>query len=133
MNCEKYQDLLSDFIDGSLTPEDHHSIETHLSACGVCGDAREDLSVIVSFCREHRGEYDAAPNERALWLRISNIVESELVVSSRTEIPTNIGWWFRLMNRSWQLSFPQLAASAAAIIIIVSLVTVVGLRRFNLV
>ena len=132
MNCEKYQDLLSDFIDESLTPEDHHSVETHMSACGVCADARDDLSVIVSFCREHRGEYDAVPNERALWLRISNTIENDLVVPSRTEISANVGWWFRLMNRSWQLSFPQLAASVIAMVIVVSLVTVVGLRRINL-
>ena len=30
MNCEKYQDLLSDFLDGSLTPEDHNRVETTL-------------------------------------------------------------------------------------------------------
>ena len=132
MNCEKYQDLLSDLIDGSLTPEGYQSVETHLSACGVCADARDDLNVIVSYCREHRGEYDAAPNERALWLRISNTIESELIVSSRTEIPANAGGWFRLMNRSWQLSFPQLAASVIAIVIVVSVVTIIGLRRFNL-
>src|SRR5207245_2745916 len=78
-----------------------------------------------------RGEYDAVANERALWLRISNIIESELAVSSPVAVPKNAGWWFRLMNQSWELSFPQLAASVAALVIVVSLVTVGGLRRFN--
>jgi len=131
MNCENYQDLLSDLIEGSLTPEDHKRIETHLGVCDGCAEARTDLDAIVGFCREQRGVYDAVPNERALWLRISNTIEAELAVALRPNVPASAGRWFRLMNRSWQLSFPQLAASVAAIILVVSLVTVVGVRRFG--
>lgn len=132
MNCEKYQDLLSDFIDGSLTPEDHNSVETHLSVCAVCTETRSDLGAIVGFCREHRGEYDAVPNERALWLRISNMIEVELTAQARTGVPANSGFWFRLMNQSWQLSFPQLAAGLSAVVIVVAMITFVGVRGFNL-
>src|SRR6266508_5613265 len=57
MNCEKYQDLLSDLIDGSLTPRDCEEIEAHLRACGACAEARADLHAGIEFCREHRGEY----------------------------------------------------------------------------
>ena len=131
MNCEKYQDLLSDFIDGSLAPEDHNSVETHLNVCIVCSEARNDLGAIVGFCLEHRGEYDAVPNERALWLRINNMIEVDSASASRTAIPANAGSWVRLMNRSWQLSFPQLAAAVTVIIIVVSLFTIVGLRGFS--
>lgn len=131
MNCEQYQDLLSDFIEGSLVQSDHDSIEAHLSVCGVCAEARGDLEAIVGFCRDHRGEYDAVPNERALWLRISDTIESELSVASPAPIPPGAGWWFRLMNRSWELSFPQMAAAVIAIVIVVSVVTTVGLRRFS--
>jgi hypothetical protein len=83
------------------------------------------------FCRENRGEYDAVPNERALWLRISNTIESDLAVSPRAVVNANAGWWSRLMKQSWQLSFPRLAASAAVLVIVVMLGTVVGLRRFQ--
>jgi anti-sigma factor RsiW len=127
MNCENYQALLSDFLDGSLTPEDHNRFEAHMSACGVCAEARSDLDAIVVFCRENRGEYESVPNERALWLRISNTIESELTTPARTEV--GAGWWSRLMNQSWQLSFPQLAGAVAAIVIVVALATVVGVRR----
>ncbi len=126
MNCENYQDLLSDFMAGSLTPEEHNRIEGHLNACGFCAEARSDLEAIMVFCRDHRGEYDAVPNERALWLRISNTIESESV--ARTAVPKSAGRWFRLMNRSWQLSFPQLAAAASLIIVVVALVTIGGLH-----
>ena len=130
MNCEKYQDLLSAFIDGLLIPEDHKRVEAHLRDCGVCAEARRDLDAIVVFCRENRGEYEAVPNERALWLQISNVIESDLAASSRAAVKTNAGWWSRLMNQSWQLSFPRLAASAAVIVIVVALGTAVGVRKF---
>ena len=131
MNCEKYQDLLSDFIDGSLAPEDHNSVETHLKVCVVCTEARNDLGAVVGFCLEHRGEYDAVPNERALWLRIKNMIEVDSANASRTTIPVKAGSWARLMNRSWQLSFPQLAVAATVIIIVVSMFTIVGLGGFK--
>jgi len=131
MNCENYQNLLSDFIDGSLTPQDKARVDAHLSACDVCAEARADLDQIVGFCREHRGEYQAVPNERALWLRISNTIESEMAVRIATPVPAGAGWWFRLMNRSWQLSFPQLATSVAATIVVAVLVTFIGMRAFN--
>jgi len=131
MNCEKYQDLLSDFIDGSLARDDRQGVETHLISCVACTDARDDLSAIVGFCVERRGEYEPVPNEQALWLRISNMIEAGPGSASRAAIPASAGWWFRLMNRSWQLSFPQLAAAATVIILVVSVFMLVGLRGLN--
>ena len=128
MNCEKYQDLLSDLIDGSLTPRDCEELESHLSACGDCAGARTDLHTIVEFCREHRGECEAVPNERAMWLRITNMIEAELPTQNAHAVPAGAGWWFRLTNRSWQLTFPQLATSIAATVVIAVLVTFAGLR-----
>src|ERR1700682_780012 len=92
MNCENYQDLLSDFLDGSLAPEDQDNVAGHLSVCGVCTDARNDLGTILAFCLEHRGEYEAVPNQRALWLRISNVIEAEVPDPARAVIPANSGW-----------------------------------------
>lgn len=131
MNCEKYQDLLSDLIDGSLTPQVCDEIEAHLKACPGCADAHHDLHAIVEYCRGHRGEYDAVPNERAMWLRISNTIEAELVAGKPAAVPAGAGWWFRLTNRSWQLSFPQLATSIAATVVVAVLATIVGMRVMN--
>src|SRR5712691_7759807 len=131
MNCEDYQDLLSGFIDGSLISEEHNRVEAHLSDCAVCAEARSDLDAIVVFCRENCGEYDAVPNERALWLRISNTIEGDLTGLPRAVVKVNAGWWSRVMNQSWQLSFPRLAASAAILVIVVALGTVFGVRRFQ--
>ena len=135
MNCEKCQDLLSDFLDGELGAEDRRMLSAHLEECLSCRDAHADFDSILSFCREHRGEYDAPPNERALWLRIRNIIESEQVTvaaaNSATGAARPVSWWSGWMNRSWELSLPQLSAAVAAIVIAVSLGTAFSLQRMQ--
>ena len=123
MNCENYQILLSDLVDGTLMAEDCARVELHLSSCPDCAEARNDLHVIIDFCREQRGQYDAIPNERAMWLRISNLIEAEKSSPVRLQAPEEAGSWFRLMNRSWQLSFPQLAGLVSAIVLVVAIAT----------
>jgi hypothetical protein len=129
MNCEKCQDLIGDFLDGALSHEDQAKLSLHLEECLGCVDVRNDLQAIVGFCRANRGEYSAPPNEKALWLRIRNMIEAG--ASNSDPVPARINSWTNWISRSWELSFPQLAASAAAIVLIVSLSTVVGLRRWQ--
>jgi anti-sigma factor RsiW len=130
MNCEQYQNLLSDLIDGSLTPSICEEVEAHLSACAPCAEARTDLQAIVAYCREHRGEYDAVPNQQAMWLGISNVIEAELA-SNKAAVPAGAGWWFRLTNRSWQMTFPRFATSIAATIVVAVLLTFAAMRVVN--
>ena len=127
MNCEKCQDLIGDFLDGALSHEDKAKLSLHLEECLGCADVRNDLQSIVSFCRDHRGEYTAPPNEKALWLRIRNMIEA----GANIPAPAQKSTWSSWISRSWELSFPQLAASAAAIVLVVALSTVVGLRRWQ--
>jgi hypothetical protein len=138
MNCEKCQELLSDFLDGALSDEQHATLGRHLEECLSCYHIRQELDSIVSFCRDHRGEYDAPPNERALWLRIRNTLESQQqhgglhVTAARPA--TNgrtAGWFARLFERQWELSLPQMAAAVAAIAIAVSFATAFGLRSMQ--
>ena len=132
MNCETCQELIHDLIDGSITQRDEFTLNTHLKECLDCDGVRQDLASIVGFCRTQRGQYEAPPNEQAMWLRIRNVIEAELP-SNRAVANTETKRSFlaRLMGRSWELSLPQLAASTVAIVLLVSLVTVVGLRRFG--
>jgi hypothetical protein len=125
MNCEKYQELLSDLVDGLGSSENRASVEAHINGCVACAEIRDDFVAIVAFCQDHRGEYDAVPNERALWLRISNTIEAEGPnVQAKVDVPSGAGWWFRLMNSSWQLSFPKMAAAVVMIAVLASLATV---------
>ncbi|HEV7746578.1 MAG TPA: anti-sigma factor [Pyrinomonadaceae bacterium] len=131
MNCEKCQDLIGDFLDGALSHEDQTTLNAHLEECLECADVRNDLQSIVGFCRTHRGEYAAPPNELALWQRIRNTIESGASAVALEPAAVRQGFWSNWFSRSWELSFPQLAAATAAIVLVVSLSTVVGLRSFQ--
>ena len=131
MNCETCQELIHDLIDGSISRSDESILDTHLTECLDCYSVRQDLASIVDFCRTQRGHYEAPPNEQALWLRIRNVIEAErpgAVPANSKQRPSLLD---RLMGRSWELSLPQLAASTVAIVLLVSLMTVVGLRRWG--
>lgn len=131
MNCEQCQELIQDLIDGSLSQRDEFILNTHLKDCLDCESVRQDLTSILTFCQTHRGEYEAPPNEQALWLRIRNVIEAEnghAVAQTDSRQPSFFG---RLMGQTWELSLPQLASLTAAIVLLVSLTTVVGLRRWG--
>ena len=132
MNCDQCQELIEDLIDGSLSQKDEFTLNTHLEECLDCYSVRQDLTSIVTYCQMHRGEYEAPPNANALWLRIRNVVEAEN--ATRPLAPNNSrqpSFFGRLLNHTWELSLPQLAASAVALVLLVSLTTVVGLRRWG--
>jgi len=130
MNCEQCQELISDLLDGGLSHNETSLLDSHLEECLECTDVRADLESVLSFCRANRGVYDAPPNERALWLRVRNSIEATEGRKSET-VNQRKNSWRDFLTRSWQLSFPQLAASVAALVLIVALVTVVGLRRID--
>jgi anti-sigma factor RsiW len=135
MNCEKCQELLSDFLDGALSDSEHLALSAHMEECLECFHVRRELDEIVGYCREARGQYDAPPNERALWLRIRNTIESQpnvlasgaSVSASRRSAP--LRWWSRWMDRQWELTLPQLAAAVSVIIIAVALGTAFSLQQ----
>lgn len=132
MNCEKCQDLISDFLDGSMSREDQSMLDSHLDECLGCASVRKDLETLVGFCHAQRGQYIAPPNEQALWLRIRNVVEAEMHVGVVAPLRTGGSFWPNWLSRSWELSLPQLAAAAAIIVLVVSLSTLVGLRRWQI-
>ena len=131
MNCETCQELIHDLIDGSITQRDEFTLNTHLKECLDCESVRQDLASIIGFCRTQRGQYEAPPNEQAMWLRIRNVIEAELPSRTVANTEPQRSFFGRLMERSWDLSLPQLAASTVAIVLFVSLVTTVGLRRWG--
>ena len=131
MNCETCQELIHDLIDGSISHSDEFTLNTHLKQCLDCDSVRQDLASIVGFCRTQRGQYEAPPNEKALWLRIRNVIEAEIPNRVAVNPEPRPSFFGRLMGHTWELSLPQLAASAVAIVLLVSLATVVGLRRWG--
>jgi anti-sigma factor RsiW len=127
MNCEKCQELLSDYLDGSLGFIERRSLSVHLESCQVCADVREELRSIVTVARQSRDQAIAPPDERALWFRIRASIEQDAVRprgSARSA-------WSRLFTSRWEFSFPQLASGVAALAAAVALVTVMGVQYFS--
>ena len=131
MNCENCQELIHDFLDGSISQSDEFALNTHLQQCLDCDSVRQDLSSILGFFRAHRGEYEAPPNTQALWMRIRNVIEAE-GIRRPDVLESRKSFFSGLLGRSWQLSLPQLVSSVVAIVVLVSLVTVVGIRRWGM-
>jgi hypothetical protein len=135
MNCEKCQELLSDFLDDAMNEAERATFSAHLEECLPCYNVHAEMNSIVSFCRESRGQYDAPPNDQALWLRIRNTVESEPVTNAAAQNPRRQArresWLSRSMRRSWELSFSQMVTAVVAIIIFASLATVFSLRSLQ--
>jgi hypothetical protein len=131
MNCDKCQELFSDFMDDAMSDSERATFSAHLEECLQCFNVHAELNSIISFCRESRGQYDAPPNEAALWLRIRNTVEGGTFTAAATaQYPTTRreSWWSRMMGRSWELSLPQMATAVIAIVVFASLATIFGLR-----
>ncbi len=129
MNCEKCQELLSDYLDGTLGHSEHAAVGAHIAGCGACAAAREDFHAIIAVARESRGQLFAPTDERALWLRVRNTVEAEsLPVRAASATVSSAGFWSRLSGVRWQLSLPQLAAGVAALVVAVASATTFAVR-----
>lgn len=129
MNCENCQELLSEFLDESLDFAEHSEIEVHIQECAVCFGTHRELASILNFCETMRDDLDSPPNSQALWLRISNLIESENQSSvEHLRKDKRQSWWGRLSNSTLQFSLPQLVSSVVAIAVVAALFTAIGLR-----
>src|SRR5256886_17132029 len=113
MNCEKCQELLSEFLDGTLGHREHASVSAHLAACPACTLARQEFHAIISAARDSRDYIYSPPDERSLWLRVRSAVEREGRAAATAR--AHGGVWSRLLHKRWELSLPQLAAAAPAL------------------
>src|SRR5919205_293354 len=97
MNCEKCQELLSEFLDGTLGHSEHTAVGAHLAACASCAAAREDFHAIIAVAREARGQLFVPTDERALWLRVREEVEAELPTArAAVAAASGTSFWSRL-------------------------------------
>src|SRR2546423_15185540 len=140
MNCEKCQELLSDFLDGALTGEARASLSSHLDVCLICANAHAELSAIITTARDV-GDYEIAPpNSRALWLRISNTIEAERAggrraaaqVAAAAEAARRCESFItRILNKRWTLSLPQLTAAVMALVVGVAGLTALSVQSLR--
>ncbi len=128
MNCEKCQELLSEFLDGTLGHSEHAAVRAHIADCVMCDAAREDFHAIIAVAREARGQLFAPTDERALWLRVQAEVEAESRPALAARAAAGTGFWSGLFGRRFEFSLPQLAAGAAALVVAAASMTALGVR-----
>lgn len=129
MNCERCQELLGDFLDGTLGGGEHASVLSHLGACAACSRAREEFQSIINAAHAS-GAYLYEPrDEDALWMRIRAAAEAEGLV--RTPAAKPAGFWARLLTKRWEISLPQLATAGAALVVLAAFATTLGLQYLS--
>lgn len=120
MVCTECQEILSEYIDGALELGEQVNIERHLADCESCRAVRDDLLQIVHFSHQ----LPLQSPSPALWSRIRSDVDSlHTGVWSRPQ-----RWLARVRALNFNLSIPQLAAGAAALVVVVSLSAIVSQR-----
>jgi len=118
MLCTECQGLISEYIDGALELGEQVKIERHLADCEPCRAVRDDLLQIVHFSHQLPEHAPAT----ALWSRIrEGVAELQPRFWSR--------WWAGLRTLNFNLSVPQLAAGAAALVIVISIAVIVTQRQ----
>ena len=108
MICKQCQEHISDYIDGLLELGEQVKIERHLADCEPCRAVRDDLLQIVHFSHQLP---EHAPSG-ALWARIQSDIAEEQPAGFLSRAGA---WWAQLKTRNFNLSIPQMVASAAAL------------------
>ena len=70
MDCQKYEEMLSELLDDSLNGAHRLSLGLHLQKCVSCDSLRIDLIAIIKLGGELRMVPLAPPNADALWARL---------------------------------------------------------------
>ena len=74
MSCERLDELLDDWLDGTLEERDRHEVEAHLAACPECRERERGLRQVLAHAAAL--PRSVAPS-RDLWLRIAERVGRE--------------------------------------------------------
>jgi anti-sigma-K factor RskA len=120
MVCKQCQELLSEYIDGALELGEQVNIERHLCDCEPCRAVRDDLLQIVHFSQQLPMQSPST----ALWPRISSGL-AELKPSFWTR---SFRWWTNFRTLNFNISIPQIIASAAALAIVISIGVILSRR-----
>lgn len=127
MNCDICRKLLAQYLVGELDQAEIPLITGHLAVCDLCANECTRLAeAIESFDDNFLESAAEPPNPSALWCRISNTLEHEIRQQTSNE---NTGK-SESGQRRWSLSLRQLVSAVAAIALISSLLTIVGIKNY---
>ncbi|MDD5543200.1 MAG: zf-HC2 domain-containing protein [Acidobacteriia bacterium] len=116
MNCNQYRSLLSEKIDGGLTPSQVVEIEQHGAVCRNCRTVYANFRTVI----EQSQQLPLFTPDARLWTRLNAECEAEGLIRE-AEAPTwkwNWRAWFQL--ETW----PQLGAALSTLAILLMVATV---------
>ena len=109
----EWTDMLSEYIDGGLTPDERGAVEGHLADCEACAAVLADLRLVVAHARNLP---ESVPT-RDLWPAISESIAAAGPAASAEDgviaLPT--ARRAPLRPSGVNLSLPQLAAASVAL------------------
>ncbi len=120
MVCTQCQELLSEYIDGTLELGEQVNIERHLGDCEPCRAVRDDLLQIVHFSQQLPTQSPST----ALWPRIS----SDLADLQPQLWLRPFRWLVGFKSLNFNFSVPQLVAAVAALAIVASIGVIISRR-----
>src|SRR5262249_2145430 len=112
MRCQQCQDLISDYIDGSLEMGEQLSVERHIADCESCRAIRDDLLQIVHFSR-HLPLHDPSSS---VWAKIRSSIEAEGEFNSMNRRASR--WWAATKRNAFGAFGPWAAVAAVGAIIL---------------
>ena len=84
MKCEIYENLLEEYLDEELAPNDHGRVSDHLITCASCAETVAKLRAEQELFARYDREIEVSP---ALW----NGIEERISVSE-----ASYGWWMKI-------------------------------------
>lgn len=110
MKCAAAQELISDYVDGSLSPDREAELRAHLESCRDCRELARDFTSIV---REAKGLVSLEPSP-AVWPRVAAEVR-EALQEAPAAAREKRGW----LGAFWKPAGWMYAAAAALILVVV--------------
>ena len=72
MKCEVCRELLEEYLDGELAPQDSKQVDAHLIACSNCSESFAELTAEQDLFARYDREIANPPNPRLKNLRVRN-------------------------------------------------------------
>ncbi len=70
MNCSRFEDVLSEYLDGSIARDEAAHFRVHALECRICRRLLDEVKTTVQDCHTHEDEVDAPLELESLLLRI---------------------------------------------------------------
>jgi len=129
MECRNVVETLSDYLDGLLPDNEVGRVKSHLTSCAPCQSVQLELNEIRTAARD----LPLHTPPRALWTRISNVVEADLAArkTAATQPLPKQSWWEQVRAKNFTFSLPQLVGAGAVTLGLLAFSSVSFYRQYN--